>query len=934
MASTNQNRQLVNALWAKKTSSEEGQFWLPLVVHLTDTANVINWLYTSWVGEGVKLRLEQSLSPEGAQKLVKFLGFVHDLGKATPAFQMKGSWNQDHDLDDALQAQLTNAGFKKMQAPTFMKQSPHTIAGETILDYYQVPDSVAAIVGAHHGRTIDNRPERYQKPYQDNYWQSSDSEVQKPWKMVQEALFNQALQTAGYQSVDEIPTVTQPQAVILEGLLIMADWLASTEYLDTAKRKPLFPLVRLGESVAIDTKARFRNAILTWKTTDSWHPAPVAMDEDPYYIRWGFHAHEFQQKMTAEIDQATDPGLAIIEAGMGSGKTEVALLAAEQLAYATGRNGVFMGLPTQATTDAMFTRFNQWLSKIAVDKNLRLQEDELHGKKAYNPLYQELVRASNVDAFDEADDLDHREWLDEGSVALNQWFNGKKSVLTPFSVGTIDNLLLMGLKQKHLFLRHFGFSGKVVIIDEVHAYDAYMTSYLDKALVWLGAYHVPVVILSATLPKEKRNELISAYLKGKYGDEYQNRLVAPAGWQDKTAYPLLSLIDGCTLKQVTVDSKSSGQITQTVAVQRFNGDDEVLIQKILAKLKDGGVAGVIVNTVKRAQALAAIVSQTSDIQLMVLHSAFLAPDRTVQETELQRLIGKHGQRPQRMIVIGTQVLEQSLDVDFDVMYTDIAPIDLVLQRVGRLHRHSIARPAGLAQPQLFLLGVNEFGDYGEANEAVYGNYLLRKTDYFLKDVLTLPTDISPLVQAVYDEQTNQQVPGIDQPYRDFKRQQKRQHKKARAFQIQIPQTGRYGTLHGWLKRAHINVEADSVRANAAVRDIQETLEVILLQRTPNGICLIDGRPLNAVTALEIAQQVVRIPAAVTKYPIGAMDQAIRELEQQTGTLFPEWAGETWLRGSLALVLSEQKTATLLGWQLSYSSSRGLSYQKKEGLHGK
>ncbi|MFB9768759.1 CRISPR-associated helicase Cas3' [Lactiplantibacillus modestisalitolerans] len=926
-----QTTALVNALWAKKTSGEEGKFWLPLIVHLTDTANVINWLYTGWVGEGVKLRLEESLSPAGAQKLIKFIGFVHDIGKATPAFQAKRSRNHDDDLDSTLMAQLTVAGFKELKAPVFMSESPHPIAGETILDWHEVPDSVASIIGAHHGRTIDASPETSQAPFQENYYQSTKcAEVQRPWKIVQEALFNQALEVAGYQSVAEIPTITQPQAVILEGLLIMADWLASTEYLDSAKRKPLFPLVRLGEPAELDTDARLQSAILNWKTTDSWHPAQVALDEDPYHARWGFHAREFQQSMTTSIGQATDPGLIIIEAGMGSGKTEVALVAAEQLAHATGRNGVFMGLPTQATTDAMFTRFNQWLSKIAVDERLRLQEDELHGKKVYNPLYQELVQSSNVNAFDEEDNPRDHDWVDGGSVALNSWFTGKKSVLTPFSVGTIDNLLLMGLKQKHLFLRHFGFSGKVVIIDEVHAYDTYMTSYLEEALIWLGAYHVPVVILSATLPKEKRNELIKKYLRGKYGYDYRDQLVAPANWQEVTAYPLLSLVDGCELKQVTDNTGNGGQLTQTVAVQRFSGDDQALVQNVLDRIKLGGVAGIIVNTVKRAQGLAELVAQVSDIQLMVLHSAFLAPDRVVQEAELQRLIGKHGQRPERLIVIGTQVLEQSLDVDFDIMYTDIAPIDLVLQRVGRLHRHVLKRPVGLEQPQLVLLGVNGAGDYGDANEAVYGNYLLRKTDYFLPDTLTLPTAISPLVQKVYDQRTDQQVPGIKAPYREFKRRQNEQEDRAEAFQIQAPQTGRYATLHGWLKRAHQSAEADSIRANAAVRDIQESLEVVLLRQSNTGVIqLLDGRPVAAVRAMEVAQQVIRIPAAITRYPKNAIDRAIKALERQTAQTFPDWAGKPWLRGSLALVLDESNTVTLLGWQLSYSTTRGLSYQKEE-----
>ena len=311
----------------------------------------------------------------------------------------------------------------------------------------------------------------------------------------------------------------------------------------------------------------------------------------------------------------------------------------------TGRDALYKGLPTQATTKAIFASVNDCLDRVADEQSARLSIKLMHGKAQFNQMYKRLPNASNVNSTDEHD----------GAVTVNSWFGGKKSILTKFTVGTIDNLLLMGLKQKHLFLRHLGFSGKVVVIDEVHAYDAYMNKYLLRAIEWLGAYHVPVVVLSATLPKIKRNQLLKAYIKGKYGRRYHQILkVAPTGWEDTQAYPLLSMLDGPDIKQLTNFEGQSDQAALTLEVQRNNQDDQELIMRLLKQLREGGIAGIIVNTVKRAQDLAALIP--ADVPLMVLHSAFLAPDRAQQEMKLQAAIGKHGERPAKLVVIGTQVL--------------------------------------------------------------------------------------------------------------------------------------------------------------------------------------------------------------------------------------------------------------------------------------
>lgn len=915
------------ALWAKKRSEDGEQYWLPLVVHLIDAQNTINWLFYHWLSPGQRQFLIGTSTEEAAQKLVKFVGFAHDIGKATPAFQMKKSYDRDTALDEQLIEKLSRGGFLDLDDLYLSSpnKSPHALAGEAILEDNGVPSAIGAIIGGHHGKPADEMPFSQINDYTANYLQSDNqTDLQIPWRRVQQELLRIGLTSSGYQNTDEIPEIKEPQAVVLEGLLIMADWLASSEYLGQDTSAPLFPLIRLDQSWEnVDLTARFENAIDTWKLDGNWEPEKIKLDDpkgkDPYWQRWRFTPRPVQKIMTQAIGQAVDPGMAIVEAPMGLGKTEIALLAAEQLAYATGRDGVFVGLPTQATTNAMFARVDKWLKELADKQQQDLAIKLMHSKAQFNPQYRELPHAGNV--YDTEDD--------SGAVVVNDWFSGKKSILTKFTVGTIDNLLLMGLKQKHLFLRHLGFSGKVVIIDEVHAYDAYMNQYLYKAINWLGAYHVPIVILSATLPKEKRAALLTAYLRGKYGKKFKDQLVAPTDWQETQAYPLLSLLDGHEIKQVKEFPGQSDQQPQQLQVQRLNVADDELIAHAVDKISHGGIAGIIVNTVKRAQTLAQLVPH--DVKLMVLHSAFLATDRTRQEAALQAAIGKHGNRPDKMIVIGTQVLEQSLDIDFDVLYTDIAPMDLILQRAGRLHRHHIERPQALQQPQLFVMGIEAPSEYGKGNEAVYGKYLLMKTDHFLKTTVTLPNDISVLVQQVYDPTTDEEVSGITAAREQFAADLKKEKRKAKVFQIGRPNFKAGATIHDWLGRDLGNVDQDEQKASAAVRDIQETLEVILIQRMATGYQLLDGRQLTDVHPREVAQQIIRIPAVVTLGRV-QMDRVISELETQTARYFSDWQGSIWLKGALALPLDQDLSATLAGWRLTYSPELGLSYVKEDD-HG-
>ena len=910
------SRATVN-LWAKKRTVDDQQSWLPLLAHLQDCANVIDQLNKLWLSDNQRQLLTETMSDEDLRKLLKFIALTHDIGKATAAFQRKESYDGNHDIDEILIERLIRTGFAQLDHAKIANaaKSPHALAGEALLERSGVPESVGAIIGGHHGRTSAYPPRDDILQFTANYWQDDkDKKLQKPWQYVQDQLIAYALTEAGYSSVDEIPAVTRLQSVLIEGLLITADWLSSSEYLNDDPAKPLFPLISLDESITdLDMTSRFQNAWLTWSTSEGWRPERVSLATDPYQERWQFSARPVQKAVTEAIDAMEKPGIAIIEAPMGVGKTEMALVAGEQLANKTGCDGLFFGLPTQATTNAMFGRVKTWLMRQADHQDGRLSIELLHSKAQFNDAFKQVPLASAV-AEDEPE---------QSGVVVNEWFSGKKSILANFTVGTIDNLLQLALKQKHLTLRHLGFSSKVVCIDEVHAYDAYVLVYLDRALEWLGAYHVPVVILSATLPKQRRNELLGAYYRGRFGRVLETDgdfASVGANWQDSEAYPLVTMMDDHTVRQVTDFPGVSDQTSLEVKITRVADSPEELMQRISRTIQAGGVAGVIVNTVKRAQALAQLVPE--GMPSMVLHSSFLAPDRAAIEEALEAKIGKNGTRPERLIVIGTQVLEQSLDIDFGVLFTDIAPMDLLLQRAGRLHRHHRERPQALQQPQLFVSGIEAPGDYGDS-EWIYDAYLLMRTDAALGDTIRLPEDISPLVQGVYAFKDDPDLPGVADAKQAFFDKIAQKKKDATAYRLSRPKAKRRATLHGWQDGALPGVDTDDQRGIAAVRDIDESIEVILVQHTGEGYQLMDGRPLKEAGDRQVAMQVIRLPGTFSK--VYTIDETISALEKQTTEHFRDWQTSRWLRGALALVLDANGDGELGANRLHYSPRLGLMY---------
>ncbi|MCL2668205.1 MAG: CRISPR-associated helicase Cas3' [Micrococcales bacterium] len=912
-----------SSVWGK-SSGFEGDERLPLVRHLLDAADVAPDVW-AWIPPLVRETIERDLPDEARDGaiLLKWMAGCHDIGKVSPPFAAKVPTLADR---------MREQGLVLPRDTTDFSQAPHGLVGHVVLsrwlrDRYdadrRAASTYAVVVGGHHGVPPTNAALNWLAQRRDLVGTGSWIETQDEILDAMADYTGASEHLARWATHRLSPTVQS----LLTGAVIVCDWLAS----DTS----LFPFSPVDEH---------RTAV-AWKTlglAKPWHPAGVSHDAATLLHRRfpslpgtprGIQVHTVEAAVGV-----TTPPLVIVESTMGSGKTEAALMAGEILAEKFGCGGLYVGLPTMATSDAMFGRVLDWIENL--DGGGITSVHLAHGKAGLNNDYSGLGRGHQPTDIhdDEPGRWDARQRA-RVEARVESWLTGrKKGVLASMVVGTIDQLLFMALQSKHVVLRQLAFAGKVVVIDEVHAADDFMRMYLCRALEWLAAFGVPVVLLSATLPSAQRREFADAYRLGMGAS--QTALVA------SDAYPLVTLVTAGEVIQVE-DAPTVTPVT--VAVRTMSDEPEALVTLLDDWLVDGGSVAVIRNTVRRAQETARMLRAHYGDDVVLHHSRFVATHRAAREETLRRELGRSGERPRRRIIVGTQVLEQSLDVDFDAIVTDLAPLDLILQRLGRAHRHDRLRPGRLTAPELVITGVTAWTSAGPrpdpGSTAVYGaSRLLRAAgtlgmDGTTETTVTLPDDIRPLVETAYGD-----VPQVPEAWlptvhrADADQAAKIADARRRANDFRIRSIAALdGSLVDLLEDS--TKEAEESRGSARVRDSDDGLEVIVVQQVGNEVRYLDDNSQYAGTPIPVdaggtpdhhlaralAACTVRLPMSMTRSSAD-FDRTVAALEAQG---HEGWQESGWLAGQLVLHLDDSWRACVAGFDLTYTMTDGLTATAEE-----
>jgi CRISPR-associated endonuclease/helicase Cas3 len=457
------------------------------------------------------------------------------------------------------------------------------------------------------------------------------------------------------------------------------------------------------------------------------------------------------------------PSLIVVEDVTGSGKTEAALTLAHRLMALSRANGLYVALPTEATANAMYARLGSSFRRL-FKKNAAPSLVLAHGRRALHEGFQASVvdAASRTQARNgpRGGDGDER----PSSAECADWIadDRRKAFLADIGAGTIDQALLAILPVKHQSLRIWGLADKVLIVDEAHAYDAYMTRELETLLEFHAALGGSTIILSATLPKVTRRRLVAAFRKGTSAGRDADPVL------NVTDYPLVTIVGPTSVDEVQQPIRDG--LARFVTATRV-GELEKALARVVSAVQAGARVAFVRNSVDEAIA-ACDQLRGAGVEPLLFHARFTMIDRQRIEAEVMRRFGRSrdlGPGPaQEQVLVATQVIEQSLDLDFDLIVTDLAPIDLIIQRAGRLWRHARdERPVD--GPELIVLS----GEPIDASDKYWASHVLGRGAYVYRDHALLwrsaralfraggiatPGGVRALVEAVYDEANSEEAP--------------------------------------------------------------------------------------------------------------------------------------------------------------------------------
>lgn len=665
-----------------------------VVTHGLVSGFVCKTLFTQYISQGTKKLLSSllDLSIEQCADLAAYLASIHDIGKIELSFQSK-----DPAVLDALSKEgkdcsdFRNIRHEKVGAAVVARIWKNQGQNRNSVYIFS-----GLLRGHHQGKGGIGQLSK------DAFFQYFHEQFEEKMRnrFAGEDVRLPMIPDSGEGSVE----------AILLGLIILSDWIASGEQFSDAEtwigRADADQLImQKTERFLHDSGLSPHDASWSKEFTEVW----------PWIPKSGMRP--LQREVAEMFCEEEKWSLVLIEAPMGEGKTEAGMYAAAQMMRRWQKDGFYIALPTSATSNQMVLRMRAWFSANNMADQVRL----LH---AMAWLVDESVRDYSSNS-EESDEI--RRWL----APL------RRGLLGQYSVGTIDQAMLAVSTAKYSVLRLLGLSNKVLVFDEIHSYDVYMEEFICTLLAWCKALQIPVVMLSATLPPELKKKLLKCYSVRELS----------------SSYPLITAISDTVIKEIPVKETVKKGTVDIELLPILNSTDEIA-KKAAALVEKGGCLCVLVNTVSMAQEVFSALESRFDGELLLFHGQFPAEQRTDIERLCIRKFGKDKtHRPKRAIFVATQVVEQSLDVDFDTMLTAIAPIDLVIQRMGRVFRHaSMPRPDHLRSPKLWIM-VPQKDELGK-NALVYQEVLLRQSIHVLRDreQICIPEDLAEMVAAGYDRE--------------------------------------------------------------------------------------------------------------------------------------------------------------------------------------
>lgn len=745
--------------WAKTFPSGAGALdYHPVLFHGLDVAATASGLLDQRPATASRLSALSGLQPGVVRQLIPFLLALHDLGKLADGFQSLAPT-----LMEGLQGEVRLAPYDR-----YLWR--HDSVGFMVLDDL-LHDATDRLGGTFEGQVPPSALGAF-----GNSWLSAalghhgvppTVDLDK-WRAQRRVQFPPRVALDLRHSVGELRRLFLPDGLdagafdcrskpgharaswLLTGLAVAADWIGSSRRWFPPVTEPLTP------------EAYYRSYALpraAHALADLRLGAPHPATRVPFTTLWPGFTPTPLQALTDTLPLAAGPALFVIEEVTGGGKTEAAFTLAHRLLAAGRGEGLYVALPTMATANAMFDRLagaHRRLFAQGTEPSLVLA----HGRAHLRPLPFARAADGAGGTGEDAARAETRSWLSD---------DRRKALLADVGIGTIDQALLGVLTCRHQSLRLWGLAGKVLVVDEVHDADAYMLALLERLLEVHAAAGGSAILLSATLSSERRGALCRAFARGLAGE------VLPEP-PDDPAYPALVHFrsGGAAVHPIRARAETSRRIAVALLHERQEVDG-----LLRSALEAGGCACWIRNTVGDAvETWRLWRERLGPDRVSLFHARFTVADRERIERDVVARFGPLSCPEQRggRLLIATQVVEQSLDLDFDTLVTDLAPADRLVQRAGRLRRHhrdvsgrrqerdergepvlQVFSPAPADDPSAQWIAA-----FLPGTAAVYpdhGRLWLGARWLVERGALVVPDDLRDLIEHVYGHDALDRIPG-------------------------------------------------------------------------------------------------------------------------------------------------------------------------------
>ncbi|GEO18003.1 CRISPR-associated helicase/endonuclease Cas3 [Microvirga aerophila] len=588
---------------------------------------------------------------------ISALSLLHDFGKANAGFQARSG------------LRATRVGHIDEAAPVLARADLSDALGLAEMDAWgaSLDEALCAIL-AHHGRPADLSNATAHA----GWWEPKDG-VDPPATLRElSAAARDAFPTAFLPDGPDLPKAPAFWHAVA-GLLMLADWLGSDEtafpHTDPAD----------GERMAL---ARERASRLLGEIGFDGTPARKDLPAEIRFDAVSPHTPSEIQRRAAEA-----PGpIVVLEAETGSGKTEAALFRFARL-FADGRvDGLYFALPTRVAASAIYERVRDVVERLIPPGRRPSVIQAVPGYVRADGIVARVLPGFEVQWSDDPNEAGRRaRWAAE---------RPKRFLAGAIVIGTIDQALLGTVAVRHAHLRAFSLMRALLVVDEVHASDAYMERLLANLLSLHAGAGGEALLLSATLGAGARTRLLLAARR-----RLAAAAVPPPNVAADVPYPALSWVeDG----QILTRGAAGRGNPKTVNLEASCAiDDPHAIARLALEAAEAGAKVLIVrNTVRGAVAVARVLTEANPNHPALFringvptlhHGRFAREDRMMLDRAVEVAVGRE-RGPGGLVLVGTQTLEQSLDIDADLLLTDLAPVDVLLQRLGRLHRHTRPRP--------------------------------------------------------------------------------------------------------------------------------------------------------------------------------------------------------------------------------------------------